>query len=308
MNAVTVQGFGPVSTKFAGAKVDNDLASGIQAGFGLIGYRGKVWSVKYRGDETKLMRPDGDGPLNSIEIVILKASKHISKIYYEQGYVEGSTAAPDCFSTNGVTPEATSTKKQSNACATCPKNAWGSRTTPSGKAGKACQDSKRLAVVPSTNLENEAFGGPMLLRVPPASLQDLASYGNKMQGVGYPYFAIVTRVSFDPQEAFPKFHFNAVRPLTDAEADTVLQLQARPEVERILAEGSEIIVAEDAKPSLLASVFEQPPQAAPQTAPQATPAPTAPTPTPKVEAKPAPAAENSSYEDDLDAKLAELLK
>lgn len=236
MNAIIPANLGPISNRFAQLPVTDDLSSGIQSSFGLIGYKGKVWSIKYRGDETPLMRDDGDGAKNSIEGVILSASKHISKIWYELGYVEGSTAAPDCFSNNGITPEPTSAKPQHTSCALCPHNQWGSRITPAGKQGKSCADSKRLAIVPDGDLLNEAFGGPMLLRVPAASLQDLAMYGQKMQQMGYPYYAVVTKIAFDVNEAYPKFTFKAERGLTDDEADTVISLRDSHTVARILSE------------------------------------------------------------------------
>ncbi|MCK1741381.1 hypothetical protein IVA80_11015 [Bradyrhizobium sp. 139] len=261
MNALVPQNFGPVSTRFQGVAVTDDLSAGVQAGFGIMGYKGKVWSLRKGGQETPLMRQDGDGPRNSIEVVVLKASGHVSKIWYENGYVEGSAAAPDCFSANGVTPDPASKKKQGNACATCPMNQWGSRITPAGKQGKACSDSKRLAVAPAEDIKNEAFGGPLLLRVPAASLRDLAAYGEKMGALGYQYFAIATRIAFDPTEAYPKFVFSAIRPLTDAEADLVLELRDSRQVTTILAEGSEM--AAPAGPvqqaAAIASAFEQPP-------------------------------------------------
>ena len=129
------QGFGAIASAFAGQPAADDLAAGIAGGFGIVKYKGKVWSLQHRGTERQLMRPDGDGPQNSIEMVILRASPHVAKIFYEQGYVEGSTAAPDCFSSNGVVPEVGAAKKQSATCALCPKNAWGSRVTPGGKQG-----------------------------------------------------------------------------------------------------------------------------------------------------------------------------
>jgi hypothetical protein len=230
------QDFGALSTRFQGQKIEDDLGAGIQGGFGLIGYKGKVWSIRKGGEEKPLMREDGDGPRNSIEIVILKAPGCVSKIFYESGYVEGSTAAPDCYSTNGVTPASGATKKQASACGICPKNAWGSRITPAGKQGKACSDSKRLAVVPLNDIKNEALGGPMLLRVPAASLADLKNYGGFMSQRGYPYYAVGTRIAFDAAEAYPKFAFSAIRPLSDGEADAVMHMRDGADVSRILAE------------------------------------------------------------------------
>jgi hypothetical protein len=259
MNAIIAQNFGPLSTRFApqvGAV--NELAAGITTGFGIVGYKGKVWSIRYRGDETQLMRDDGDGPRGSIEVVILKSSAHISKIFYEGTFVEGSNAPPDCFSTNGVVPDVSVANKRSGACASCPMNAWGSRITPSGKQGKACSDSKRMAIVPAADINNEVFGGPMLLRVPAASLQELATFGNKLAGLGYPSYAIAARIAFDPAQAYPKFTFGAIRPLNDQEADAVLALRDDIQVSRILAEGTEY-AAPAAASVTAASMFEQPP-------------------------------------------------
>ena len=106
MNAIVPAAFGAVPARFQGVPVDNELGAGIQGGFGIIGYKGKAWSIRKGGQDTTLMREDGDGPRNSIEVVVLKSAGVVSKIFYKNGYVEGSTAAPDCYSTNGVTPAA----------------------------------------------------------------------------------------------------------------------------------------------------------------------------------------------------------
>jgi hypothetical protein len=228
-----------ISTVFKDAPRGDELSQGITAGFAVMSYRGKAWSTKYQGVEKTLMREDGDGARGSIEVVIIKAAAPISKIFYEQGYVEGAVAPPDCWSTNGATPDKAAPKKQSETCAGCPKNAWGSKVTDAGKPAKACADSKRLAIVPMGDMENELLGGPMLLRVPPASLKELKAYGEMMQSYGYQYFAVATRIAFDVQDAYPKFVFNAVRPLTDVEAAKVLELRDDPRVSRILNEAVE---------------------------------------------------------------------
>lgn len=329
MNALVNQQFGAVSTKFAGIPVDNELAAGIEGSYGIMGFKGKVWSIRYRGDEKKLMRPDNDGPQNSIEVVIVASASVKSKIFYEGGYKDGAKERPDCFSNNGVTPDPGATKKQSATCAACPRNVFGSRITESGKPGKECSDSKRVAIVPLGDLENEAFGGPMLLRIPAASLQDLAAYAMKMQSFGYPYFAIGTRISFDTNEAYPKFVFKEVRALNDSEADIVLRMRKDPGVARIIAESE---FAAPAQAQVAGPAFEQP--VTRQVAAPA-PAPVQPAPAPKpatvsgfggvVDAAPKPAAPVqvtpqvapagqapspeaiSAFEAELDAKMDALL-
>ena len=260
MNAiVNASPMAPVSSRFAAVPQENDLAGGITGGYGLVTYKGKVWTLKYQGQEMVLMRPDGDGPRNSIELVILKANPHLSKIWYENGYVEGSNAAPDCSAANGLKPDAGVPKPQHTVCATCPKNQWGS--DPRGGKGKACGDSRRLAVVPLQDIPNESLGGPLLLRVPAASLQDMAAFSNSMQSKGYPYYSIGVRVGFDAKESYPKFEFSAIRPLTDVEADIVIGMQKSEAVARVVSEPSP---AETAQAQALAAasekpLFEQPP-------------------------------------------------
>jgi hypothetical protein len=306
--------FGAVSRHFANNNHQEDsLGSGIMSGFGVIKIKGKVWSTDYAGELKPMLRADGDGARGSIEVVILKSSPVISKIYYAGGYVDGSEARPNCWSTNGVTPDANSEKIHSN-CGTCPMNQWGARITESGKQGKACTDSKRIAVVTLDDIDNEIMGGPMLLRVPAASLKDLKSYGEKLSSIQYPYYAVGTRIAFDVNEAYPKFVFGAIRALSDEEAQKVLALRDDPRVERIIAEAAENAGPAPAPQNSAASVFEQPPMAAPKPAPA--PAPVAePVAEPvkaapkKAAPKPAPApvAEQSAAPASFDALLDNLM-
>ncbi len=290
MNAVVQATIsGQVSNRFApvaGQEVSNDLAGGITGGYGLIGYRGKVWSIRHKGVEQQLMRDDGDGPRGSIDVVILKANPHLSKNWYEGGFVEGSNAPPDCSSANGVYPDANVPKKQNNVCLTCPKNAWGSATGGSGK-GKACGDHRRMAVVPLADIENKVFGGPLLLRCPAASLQDLAAFSGKLGQLGYPYYAVGIKIGFDPTESFPKFTFSALRPLTDEEADKVIEHQKSDALNRVIADVVDPAVAAAAAAPAVTdqSVANLPPRNTPEQTAQPAPQPA---PQPVQQVQPAP--------------------
>jgi hypothetical protein len=256
------KGFGALPSVFAGAHASNDeLGAGVASSYGIIGYKGKVWSIRYQGNEQILMRDDGDGPRNSIEVVLVKASPAISKIFYRNGYVEGSNASPDCWSANGQIPDASVQNKVNRTCADCPMNAWGSRVTESGKQNKACSDSRRVAVVPVADLDNELFGGPMLLRVPAASLKDLKGYGDALNSFQYPYYAVATRISFDPKEAYPKFAFSAIRALSEEEGRRIMELRDDKRVATVLSEAAEAAIpaaapAARVEPPRPASPFE----------------------------------------------------
>jgi len=222
---VIPKNFGQVPAVFANKPIPNDLAAGIMGGFGVVSIRGKAWHIKYRGEEQTLMRPDGDGAVSFIDAVIVRAAPHLSKIFYKNGYVEGSTDRPDCWSADSIRPDPTVPDMQSPTCGTCPQNVWGSKITPAGKPSRACADSKRLAVVPLHDIDNEAYGGPMLLRIPPASLADVANYAQKIGALGYPYYAVATRIQFDVQSEYPRLILSASRVLSDEEAEKIAALQ-----------------------------------------------------------------------------------
>jgi hypothetical protein len=215
-------------------KLNADLAAGITAGFPILSFRGKAWRVKFRGEERVMVNDDGT-PKYAIDVVILKTSPHIAKKWYEAGYVDGSNAPPDCWSVDGKKPDPASPKLQSATCAGCKWNAWGSSRTQGGTGkGKDCADSKRIALAPLQDIDNEAGGGPLLLQVPPASLSDLLAYANSLEMIAYPYYAVGTRLSFDVNAEYPKLMFKSVRVLNEEEAEKVAKWQDSEVVERIL--------------------------------------------------------------------------
>jgi len=241
MTKMISNNLGALSSVFGNEPEDDSLGAGITTGYPILRIKGKVWAITRGGnDPFVLMRPDGDGPRNSIEVVILDASSHVSKVWYENGYVEGATDAPDCFSPNGIIPDASSAKKQNNTCNGCPQNAWGSKITPAGKQAKACTDSKRLAVVPLGDIRNEAFGGPMLLRVPGASLAAIKNYSMQLKALGHKFYTVGTRLSFDANEAYPKLVLEPIGSLNDDQAHAVVEMRESPVVQAILAEGSDV--------------------------------------------------------------------
>jgi hypothetical protein len=224
------------------ARPSSSLAAaqaGVQASFAVVGFKGRNWRLKHRGDETLLMNAD-NAPLPHLDVVIVGVSSAIAKQWYKKKYSEGDDGAPDCFSVDGVKPDVSSPEKQRETCAVCPRNAWGSRITEDGKKAKECQDSRRLAVVPLGDIENESYGGPMLLRLPPTSIANFANYASLLQRKGVPGFEFVaTRIGFDYDVAYPKITFTAVGWLNDEQATTTLKVLEDPQIERMLQEAVE---------------------------------------------------------------------
>lgn len=258
------ENFGQLSSVLAQVHYDpDDLGAGVQESFAVISYRGGKWRIRYRGEETILKE-------DNLEIVLVKAAKAVSKLYYEGGYNPSiERRKPDCWSSNSVNPDKEVPKPVSKACASCPNNVIGSHTVGT-KRMKACTDNRRLAVVPMGDIPNELYGGgPMMLRVPAGSLSGLKGYGDKLNAFKYVYFGVGTRISFDQEAEYPKLVFGAIRPLNDNEAKAILLLRDDERVHRILNEDVDAISTEELAP-IKEGLFEQPPKAA-APAPQAPP-------------------------------------
>jgi len=236
---------------FEGKKYES-AADGIDGSFGLLKYKGKTWSLQYRGGNHPFLRADGDGARNSIEVVVLKSATAKSKSYYPGTYAEGERKKPTCWSNDGIRPDRGVGQPVSQACASCPMNEFGSKITEQGKKAKACSDFKRIAVVLDPKMSQEVLGyalaEPVMLRIPASSLNDYASYGEGMNAQNFPMISIVSRVAFDPSVPYPKFKFEPVRALTQEEGIVATEMRDLPIVGRILGEG---FVIEDDAPRAL---------------------------------------------------------
>jgi hypothetical protein len=216
---------------------DDNLADGIGQGYGVIGYKGKVWSLRYRGQRHNIIRPDDGTPSAYIDVIILGQAKGKSKSFYKAYDPQTSDGdRPICASIDGITPDADVQEKQCDSCALCPRNVF--KTNPAnGRKGRECTDYKRLAVLILPTQTTPILGTPLLepifLRVPPASLTSLGVMGETMGNQGFHYSSYITRITFDPNKAHPEMVFRPLQGLTDQEAPVILDLCKDPTVGRI---------------------------------------------------------------------------
>ena len=181
-----------------------DLSSGVSGGYPIISIKGKVFHIVENGERMLVTADGSDDPAPSIMAVILRANPNLNKVYYPDGYDEGSTEKPLCHSNDAIAPAADAQEPQSPKCATCKFNQFGTKISDNGSKGKACADSRRLAVAPHGDLERA-----MLLRVPAASLRTLLAYAQGLDKRKVPYQALVTRIGFDHSVAYPALTFKA---------------------------------------------------------------------------------------------------
>lgn len=219
---------------------EESLGEGIGSSYPIIGYKGKIWSIRHQGQNHILTRPDDGTPIGYIDVVILRSPKTKAKSYYPDGYEDNSSAGkrPTCASMDGVRPDPDVLQRQAELCAMCKHNEF--YTDKNGRKTRDCSDYKRLAVLVMPNQTTPLFGEPLMipafLRVPPASLQKLLTFGDNMAKQGWPYSSFVTRISFDAQKAHPEFSFKALQGLTPAEAPVILQLREDVTSKRITGE------------------------------------------------------------------------
>lgn len=220
---------------------EESLSDGIGSSYGVIGYKGKVWTLRYRGEQHMFVRADDGTQIGYIDVVILRQGREKSKSYYPDGFDPQQSAGkpPTCSSMDGKVPDPGVPVKQADACVLCPRNIW--KTMPNGKKGRECTDYKRTAVLVMPKQTMKFFNNvplmePCFLRIPPASLQDLATFGDTLQDANWHYSAVVTRISFDPNEPHPKMMFRPIQPLTDAEAAVVLPIRDDEMTKRIVGE------------------------------------------------------------------------
>lgn len=216
---------------------DDNLSEGIGQSYPVIGYKGKVWSIRYRGERKTVLRPDDGTPSSYLDVVILGQAPTKSKSFYKKYDPNTSDGdRPLCASMDGIVPDADVTAKQSESCALCPRNVW--KTDPqTGRKGRECTDYKRLAVLILPTQTKPTLGQPLLegafLRVPPDSLNSLAIMGETMGNQGFHPSSYITRITFDDKKAHPCMVFRPLQPLTDAEAGVILDLRKDPSVGRI---------------------------------------------------------------------------
>ena len=193
---------------------------------------------KVDGVEETLSFPDSEvyrnagvvgQPVPQLQCVIMRAKAGKEKSWYATKYTPGQEAqSPDCWSDDGVKPDAGSRLKQCESCAACAQNAFGSGTNQDGTPGKgkACADRKVLAVFANSSVFRFA--------VPPASLGNWDAYVRQLNTHGIPLSAVITVVGFEKGDTSYKLTFEFGGMLAEEQAKALVGKLAAPEVMEIV--------------------------------------------------------------------------
>lgn len=254
------------------------LAQSVMAG---LGGGPSFPKISIKSSRFRIKDGDTETLLNTLEleVVIVGANPRLSKTWYAKKWdANAEPSAPDCYSLDGVSPAADAEDPQSDLCASCPKNAWGSAVADNGQQLKACRDHKRLAVVAA----DDASGPVYLLEVTPAALKGLNQYQRELTMRGIPAEVVKTKVSFDSDASFPKLKFG-FGGFLDADTQAVVDgLFGTPEVLEVTGE------ATASAPAPVAAPAPKPQPVAPKPVAVVAPPPPAPAPAPAPAAEAAP--------------------
>jgi hypothetical protein len=195
-----------------------------------ISIRGRVWRLIQDGQE---IAKSSD---TVMDLVVIDALPDVSRTYFATEYSENDNAGPDCWSTNGITPDNTVGTPCATACAVCPNNTPGSGNR---DQNRACRFSKRIAValpgdasraylmqIPATSL----FGD----KVPDDKPKSLQQYGRFLAARNADITTLVTRFQFDIDATQPTIRFSAQRYLTAEEFAAACTLMRNPETKAML--------------------------------------------------------------------------
>jgi hypothetical protein len=161
------------------------------------------------------------------------------KTFFAKKFKPGSADAPVCYAFSrdeNLKPHEAVKEPCSDSCLICPNNVFG--TADGGeRAGKACADRRRLAVIPAGTMNNGVFQPTMdpsalkkaelaFFTVPPTSLKAWAGYVKGVAAsVQRPPFAVITSIKLTPD---PKNQFRIDFTMLDcASKDAIPVLRER---------------------------------------------------------------------------------
>jgi hypothetical protein len=170
---------------------------------------------------------------NKMEVVIVNAAGDVSRTYYDTAYnPDGEATAPDCWSPNGRTPDASVASPQHTNCDNCPKNIEGSGQ---GKT-KACRFSRRIAVVLAGDIEGDVYQMELksksffYSKKDPGDLDHMPfdQYANYVGSQGYNLNNLITEMRFDEDSTVGKLFFRPTKFLEEHEWEAAKRQQETP--------------------------------------------------------------------------------
>ena len=139
----------------------------------------------------------------TLDTIVVGANPRVSKVFYGKAFdASADDVRPDCWSNDGMRPDASIERPVHSQCSDCPNNVLGSKILPSGAKSKLCADQRHLAVVPAAD-PSKVYS----LTVPVSGMKALREYFKELGNYGIGPEEVVTELGFDDSASFPKITF-----------------------------------------------------------------------------------------------------
>jgi hypothetical protein len=193
-------------------------------------------------------------PTNKLEVVIVNASKHVSRTFYAKAWDPKADAAPpDCWSNDGEKPDPTVKEPQNASCIGCQQDINGS-----GQGNtKACRKNRRIAVALASDLDGDVYQMTLQSKSifydmkDPGDLEHMPfnQYAKYVGSQGYNLNTLVTEMRFDEDSTVGKLFFRPVRFLEKHEWDVAVKQGDSAAAKNAITMS---VAAGDSKPKLAA--------------------------------------------------------
>ena len=175
----------------------------------------------------------GKAAHDTLDVIIVDWLTKPSRKFYATAYdKEAKATLPDCWSNDGIAPEAGAKNRQHTSCNGCPKDIRGS--APNNK--KACRYERRLAVLvagdPSGDVYQIAIPGMSIFSDNDGNVYGFEGYVKFLLASNEALDTVVTRLIYDRDADTAKIGFKPIRHLTEMEAAFVDAAQDDPETEK----------------------------------------------------------------------------
>lgn len=206
----------------------SDIKSSVLAAVLSEGFSFPKISVK--SSRFRLVEDGVETPVGiTLDVVIVGANPNISKVFYSKPFTGEANVRPDCFSNDGVRPDASVQVPVASSCQTCPHNVLGSKINPSGAKTKMCADQRHLAVVAAAD-PSKVYE----FTVPVSGMKSMREYFKHLQNYGLAPEMVVTTLGFDETANFPKVTFTYKSCLSEAAMNKVDEISTSDEVKEVV--------------------------------------------------------------------------
>jgi hypothetical protein len=209
-----------------------------EAASGGVGGKAEFPHISIKQSRWRLIDVDGTEDVLqtfAISFAIIGINQNVSKAWYAAKYKPGDEpSAPDCYSNNGQVPLPDADRIQSQQCATCDKNVWGSDINPqTGTKLKACKDAKHVSLM-FLNPENLAEAEPTIYqqRLSAMSMINFSNFAKEVASQGSALDWIVIKAEFDDTAEYPLIKYSVLRNMTEDEWKVVAKVREGERAQR----------------------------------------------------------------------------